>query len=211
MDEHLTNNPHSNIRHEEQDTDPFMEERFKQMNPPLTPPPFIPYAHKSKLMAGLLAFFIPGTGHLYLGLMQKGLLVMMLLVLDICMIITFDGDKNGGNPVQTFFCLMFPVIYFYSLFDVMHSTEKVNARNAFLYNGHLDFEHMNQWFDEPLGLTFNPKKFGLLLIAGGMLVFVFSTKPQWIAKLFEFMGSYLGAIVLIAIGIFLFLGKSKKQ
>ncbi|NOU91674.1 hypothetical protein GC093_00270 [Paenibacillus sp. LMG 31456] len=209
MDEHQTSNPNSSTRQEIHDTDPFIEERLNQMNIPLPPPPFVPYAYKSKLMAGLLAFFIPGTGHLYLGMMQKGLQIMMLIVIDICLIIAFNSERNTENPVQTFFGLMLPVIYFYNLFDTMHSTEKVNARNAFLYQGDSYNGHIHNGFDEPVGQIFTSKKTGLLLIAGGIMIFLFSIKPQWFSELLHLMNSYLGAFVLIGIGIFMFLHKKK--
>lgn len=100
--------------------------RYPQGYPPgypQTPPPYVP--RKSKWIAGLLAFFIPGTGHFYLGQMVKGVIIMLLIAADICAI-TFAGIQMDNVLLIVLLSLLLPIIYFYSLFDAIQSTDVVN-------------------------------------------------------------------------------------
>jgi TM2 domain-containing membrane protein YozV len=82
---------------------------------------------KSKFLAGLFAFLIPGTGHMYLGLMVKGVVIMLLLTLNICGIVF---AATGGANVLTIVLvsLLVPILYFYNLFDAVQSADLVNNR-----------------------------------------------------------------------------------
>jgi len=83
---------------------------------------------KKKWVAGLLAFFVPGIGHMYLGLMVKGIVLMMLLFLDITALIQAAEGSNTLPVVLLSFLI--PIIYFYSLFDAIQRTDTVNERTA---------------------------------------------------------------------------------
>lgn len=87
----------------------------------------LPYVRKKKWVAGLLAFFIPGTGHFYLGQMIKGVAIMLLIALDICAIV-FAGTQLDNVLVIVLLSLFMPIIYFYSLFDAIQMTDIVNER-----------------------------------------------------------------------------------
>ena len=55
-----------------------------------------PYSHKvrkSKALTVLLSMLFPGAGHLYLGLMPRGLAFMLLFILNIVMIV-FAAQGN---------------------------------------------------------------------------------------------------------------------
>ena len=67
---------------------------------------------KSKVIAGLLAFLVPGLGHFYLGLMQKGLMMMLMLILDICAIVYFAAEEQNVPLLIILFSLFIPVIFF---------------------------------------------------------------------------------------------------
>ena len=82
---------------------------------------------KKKWLAGLLAFFIPGTGHLYLGLMTRGIVMMLLMAFDICAI-TFAAEQIRQPLVVLLLSLMLAIMYFYSLFDAVQSADVVNQR-----------------------------------------------------------------------------------
>lgn len=85
---------------------------------------------RSKWAAGLLAFFVPGIGHMYLGRMTKGISIMLLLAANITAIV----DRATVEPVNVLsivlLSLLFPIIYFYSLFDAIQSTDDVNEKLA---------------------------------------------------------------------------------
>jgi len=84
---------------------------------------------KKKWVAALLSFFIPGTGHFYLGQMTKAVTIMMLIAFDICAII-FAVDKLDNVLIIVLLSLLLPIIYFYSLFDAIQCTDAVNDRFA---------------------------------------------------------------------------------
>ncbi|WP_231586986.1 DUF6677 family protein [Paenibacillus sp. E194] len=82
---------------------------------PIPPPPMygaMPQK-KSKFLSLFLSFIFPGAGHFYLGLMQRGLLIMMMLALDIVAIVYFTAiDAKVNVPLVVLLGLMMPVIYF---------------------------------------------------------------------------------------------------
>lgn len=82
---------------------------------------------KKKWLAGLLAFFVPGIGHLYLGLMMRGIVIMLLIAFDICAIV-FAEDQIRSPLVVLLLSLMLAIMYFFSLFDAIQSTDVVNQR-----------------------------------------------------------------------------------
>lgn len=179
---------------------------------PETPPwgTFDPYAammpRKRKWVAGVLSFCIPGTGHFYLGLMQKGLMIMLLIIMDIFAIVHFSINMSS-IPLITLLALFLPIIYFYSLFDALLSVDKVNAYRfsmASYSTGNTDTR------PDDSGKPGSPSYIGWLLVGVGGLFFVFSAKPDWISLLMNKMGTMIGGLVLIGIGIVLFLRNSSK-
>lgn len=82
---------------------------------------------KSKWIAGLLAFFVPGLGHFYLGQMFKGIAIMLVTSLNICAIV-YAGMEIQNVLVIVPLSLLLPIVYFYSLFDAIQSTDAVNER-----------------------------------------------------------------------------------
>ncbi len=169
--------------------------------------PFEPYAHiplKRKFVAGMLSFLIPGTGHFYLGLMQRGILVMLTIILDIFAIVQLSLSANTNIPLITLFSLLIPVIYFYSIFDALQLTDRLNAKR------HSFYADPNEFLVEEAGslksLT-SGNRAGWLLIGVGALFFVLSRKPVWLTELISTAGSYIGAVILIVIGVYLFLRK----
>ncbi len=82
---------------------------------------------KKKWLAGLLAFFVPGIGHLYLGLMTRGIVIMLLIAFDICAIV-FANDQIRQPLFVLLLSLMLAIMYFYSLFDAVQSADAVNQR-----------------------------------------------------------------------------------
>ncbi len=149
---------------------------------------------KSKFVAVLLGFFFPGMGHFYLGLMQRGLLMMMLLALDIVTIVYFSTSNDGTNvPLIVLLSLLLPVIYFYNLFDAMQNTDKVNRQALY---GDMKSVKQGPWL-------------GILLVLIGMMLMLFTVDPDWLRWLLHNGGSFAGAGVLIAGGVYLLYKESK--
>lgn len=175
--------------------------------------PWLAWPRKRKWIAGLLSFFIPGTGHFYLGHMQKGLAIMLLIIMDIFAIVHFSINMSS-IPLITLLALFLPIIYFYSLFDALQSTDKVNATRSIPWPSP-GTTHTG-WTDRsgapPIGSPAASKNYlGWVLVGAGVLFFVFSTKPVWIHALMERSGTYLGGVILIAIGLILFLKSSRPK
>jgi hypothetical protein len=181
----------------------FDPSKYNQMPyPPLYPK--VP--RKRKWLACLLSLFIPGTGHFYLGLMQRGLLLMVLTILDIFIVVTLASADGGTSlPLVTLFSLIIPVIYFYNIFDALQATDFVNSRYE---RGELQFGDLP---GDPLQKLLRGNNLGVILIGAGGLFFLFSMKPRWFEGVFEVLGSYIGAVVLIAAGLAMFLLESRKK
>ncbi|MDF2668586.1 MAG: hypothetical protein K0R67_892 [Paenibacillus sp.] len=190
--------------------DDGMNRSWNEMNMNHFPPqglPFQPYAPmplKRKFAAGFLSFLVPGTGHFYLGLMQRGILVMLTIILDIFAIVQLSLSANANIPLITLFSLLIPVIYFYSIFDALQLTDRINARRHSLFADPNDF--LNEEAGSLKSLT-SGNRAGWLLIGVGALFFVLSRKPAWLTELVSTAGSYIGAVILIIIGVYLFLRK----
>lgn len=170
-------------------------------------PPYYPkIPKKRKWLACMLSLFIPGTGHFYLGLMQRGLLIMVLTILDIFTVVTLASAEDGASiPLVTLFSLIIPVIYFYNIFDALQATDFVNSRYE---RGELQFGDLP---GDPLQKLMRGNNLGVILIGAGGLFFLISMKPRWFEGLFDVLGSYIGAVMLIAAGLAMFLLESRKK
>ncbi len=193
--------------------DDFLNERMGRVqtaNFPEQPVyPQMPYPKKSTAAAVLLSF-IPGCGHLYLGLMQRGLFFMMLVILNIVAIVFFSpvGPGEFVIPLVVLFALLLPVILIYSIFDALQSTYVVNAK-GFVPN--TETYNLNEVAGVPLNKLPKSSLMGWILIVAGGIFFFISEKPSWMVRLYDVTGSYIGALILIGIGAFLFLHESKKK
>lgn len=213
MDERPDNNSRR-AGHDPSD-DPFLDERAKRLQSmsgtnPVYGDSFAPIPRKSKLVAGILSFLIPGTGHFYLGLMQKGLVLMLLFILNIAAI-PFTVINSHGNAYIPFIVLLsclIPVLYFYNLFDALQSTDRVNAYYRAVHLGQTPPSLPGA---DPFGRLFKGHTLGILLIVIGFVLFLFSAKPAWLESLFDLVGSYAGAVILIGAGLLLFLSESRRK
>jgi hypothetical protein len=198
---------------EEEKEEAFLRERMERWGHPMQDhvPPFDPFrAKKSKFVACLLSFLIPGTGQLYLGLMQRGMSLMLLLILDIFAIVFFATNSSSNIPLIVLFSLFVPVIYFYNIFDALQQTDRVNGRWNDGFSESLEGLGKGKAFPN-VTKRFKGSTFGYLLIIGGIFLFLVSNKPAWLNRLFELFGSSIGAIILIVVGVALFLKESFKK
>ncbi|MDP5276985.1 DUF6677 family protein [Chengkuizengella axinellae] len=191
--------PNNSVESEQERMDDFIEQRIhhhkQQMNSSSVP---VQAANnKNKFVTGLLAFLLPGMGHFYLGLMQRGLMFMLLLAIDIVFIVSLGINiEDSSIPLIVLFSLIIPAIYFYNIFDALQSADKINAY------GSSEDAKMN---------IKDGKTFGIVLIAAGALLFIISNKPAWISLVFDLFGSYLGGVALILAGGLLLLSEFKKK
>lgn len=161
-----------------------------------------PIRKKSKWLAGLLAFLIPGIGHFYLGLMIKGLVFMLLIALDITAIVYVSIE--GENVLSiVLLSLLLPIIYFYNLFDALQSTDTVNERSAAV-----SWHTQSGWTEAAPAARSGPKGINagaVLLLGAAAIVVLIMTDISWNRWLFNSSGSIIGAILLITAGAGLWL------
>ncbi|NHN35351.1 hypothetical protein [Paenibacillus agricola] len=197
---------------EEDKEEAFLKERMERWNATQQQSSFDPFAnsrHKSKVVACLLSMLIPGTGQLYLGLMQRGMMVMLLLILNIFAIVFFSTSPSTSIPLIVLFSLFLPVIYFYNIFDALQQTDKVNGQWHGLYTDPLG--EMGEGLKQPLKKLSKGSSLGYLLVIGGIFLFLVSSKPDWLSRIFDALGSSIGAIILIVMGIYMFVKESTKK
>lgn len=189
------------------------ERKQQEQWPGYTAPPVYPeqqsrVVRRKKWVAGLLAFLIPGIGHMYLGLMVKGIVLMLLIALDITAIVYVSIEVNNVLSI-VLLSLLLPIIYFYNLFDAIQSTDTVNERKGSAMNSNLSWAERvaKPTMEESFGRGVPP--IGILLLAGAGIMILLMAGTNWTNWLFDSFGSMLGAIVLIGAGVGLWFWESR--
>ncbi|WP_233476241.1 DUF4097 family beta strand repeat-containing protein [Paenibacillus sonchi] len=170
--------------------------------------PFIPPRlkrrprRKRKFIAGLLAALIPGTGHIYFGLLRKGISFIFIILLDIAALLYFSSIGMQINvPLLILLALMIPVLYFYNVFDVLQSADRLlrlpGEQDPELPPVPKPHGQRRRLVSEP-GISF-----GLMLLLGGALLFLFQQKPVWLQYFIEHYAGVTVAAVLAACGVWL--------
>ncbi|MDU4697430.1 MAG: DUF4097 family beta strand repeat-containing protein [Paenibacillus sp.] len=166
-----------------------------------------PRRRKRKLIACLLSALLPGLGHLYLSLYLRGLSFMYFVLIDASALIYFSSVRMAINvPLLIWLGLLIPGAYFFSIYDVLQSTDAHNAR--------LKKEHGTSSLpvaDPPSGRSLQQGiGAGALLIGGGAVLFMFRMKPFWLQLLVQYAGVYLVAVALVLAALLLILRESKR-
>lgn len=152
------------------------DESVMPPKPPEIPPRQKKRPRKRKFIAGLLAAVIPGSGHLYFGLLRKGISFLFIILLDIAAMLYFSSIGMQINvPLLILLGLLIPVVYFYNVFDVLQSADRIlllpEESDPELPITAGKTSGRRAWISEP-GISF-----GLLLLVGGALMFLFRQKP----------------------------------
>ncbi|MGG1601008.1 hypothetical protein [Paenibacillus naphthalenovorans] len=204
--------------HKDDQEEAFLRERMERYGQARRRQPYDPFfeqrlPRKNKWIAGILSFLIPGTGQLYLGLMRRGMGIMLLLIIDIFAIVFFATSKATSIPLIVLFSLLVPVIYFYNIFDALQQTDKVNYAGSSYGVGHSARDEEGMFFpgEEPRKPKLRGNGFGYVLIAAGALLILVNGKPAWLDHVFDFLGSSTGAVILIAVGLYMFIKESTKK
>lgn len=124
---------------------------------------------------------VPGAGHMYLGLQNRGLQLMTIFF--------FSAFLMGWLQMSLFFFVL-PIIWFYSIFDALHSVEDNNVDSVVREGDELNILN---WFNS------NPKWTGWGLILLGCLV----AFERIVSRLITYdMRNYIqtGIVALILIG-----------
>ena len=163
---------------------------------------------KSRLFSLLCACW-PGAGEMYLGLMNRGLAIMLLFwgIIILCV--------SVGSAILL---LILPVIWFYSFFDTL------TLRNLDYYALTELQERDEYFFQELIGDRYDlpgvVQKYHIflgfaLIIAGGFLLYDrlvrwfwrYDIIPEWLYHFLDQIPSMLVAFGIIALGVWLVRGK----
>ncbi|MFF2483253.1 DUF4097 domain-containing protein [Paenibacillus sp. NPDC058071] len=135
---------------------------------------------KSRTIAVLFAFLLPGAGHLYTGHYLRGLLLMAGLLLDYTAIIHL-ADANGARHLLliVYLAMALPVFYFYSVYDALQSIERQPGKG-----------------------TARGVAGGLLVMAAGAVLLILIAPPDalrpWMNELAEYaVGPLLALLAII--------------
>lgn len=109
---------------------------------------------------------VPGTGHMYLGLMKKGLTLMSLLFSLILLSILF-AESSGMYWLAGFLVPTFSFMFLsYSIFDCLSLTDRINAGVDLANEGIYELSLLRDMVMRRKGL------FSLLLIGAGCIAII---------------------------------------
>lgn len=199
----MTNDSAMLSAQEEQRGSADLETTESEIQKKIIPPRPKRRRRKRKFIAGLLAALIPGTGHLYFGLLRKGITFIFLILLDISALIYFSSIGMQINvPLLILLALIIPAIYFYNVYDVLQSADKI-----------LRYPEDQELDDPAAKVTTPPKRrsivsepgvsFGFLLLLGGALLILFRQKPAWLQFFIEHYSEVAVSAVLLCGGIYI--------
>lgn len=165
---------------------------------------------RDKWVSAVLSILLPGTGHMYLGFMVRGLLIMCAMIVDIALIVLLIvlGVFTINLALLTLLGLILPVIYFFGIFDALQQVEKKYLSREMFVSGnvtHSSTEGGSEWPDEVYDTRHNEgsRWAGIALIALGMVLLISFLLPNpvlnWLFRHFQ----TLVAVLLLLSGVWL--------
>jgi len=158
---------------------------------------------KRKWAAGLLSALFPGIGHMYAGAMQRGLFFMLLLIGNIFGVVLVSIE--GIVPLIVLLAILIPVVYFYTLFDALQTTDRVNAEAS-----------RPPYGDDALRQTEPHRRTSgshIAIALGGLALFGFwaTNGSDWMEGFLDGNGSLIAAGALILAGVLVYFSGSGKK
>ncbi|UWG96359.1 hypothetical protein LPY66_15865 [Dehalobacter sp. DCM] len=151
-----------------------------------------------KILALALSI-VPGAGHMYIGQMEKGLQLMAGFFLTLYL-----------SDFLSFSLLLMaaPLLWFYSIFDIMHKVNQPEKEQSITYLGSIFRENqLSGKAGKYLGIA--------LIIIGCLMVLNKIVMPQieiyLDSRVIEFIKTGIIAILFIAGGVRLMMGSRKKE
>ncbi|SDX43993.1 DUF4097 family beta strand repeat-containing protein [Paenibacillus sp. CF384] len=145
---------------------------------------------RSTLLASLLAFLIPGGGHLALGRHLTGMLLLLGTLTDIAAMIRF-ADEGGGKYALLiiFLGLALPFFWFYSVFDTLQQAAKQREAAA------------SPAMEESPRVGIGTIIQGVAVIGLAFLLLVFVQAPVVFQTIVDTIGTYAPGIAFIVLAI----------
>ncbi|WP_342437229.1 DUF4097 family beta strand repeat-containing protein [Paenibacillus sp. FSL L8-0436] len=172
------------------------DDGIEQKKPSIPPRPKRRPHRKRKFIAGLLSALIPGTGHLYFGLLRKGISFIFLILLDIAALLYFSSIGMQINvPLLILLALMIPVLYFYNVFDALQSADRILR---FPEEEDTETPAPSKYAKRRTLVSEPGISFGLMLLFGGVLLFLFRQKPDWLQMFIQdYAGTVIAAVLIV--------------
>ncbi|MBJ6361540.1 DUF4097 family beta strand repeat-containing protein [Paenibacillus sp. GCM10012307] len=131
----------------------------------------------------LLAFLIPGGGHMLLGRVAKGLNLLILSVLAVMLMIYYANTAGDSHLLLLVFLgLLIPSVYFYSVYDALQLLVKS--------------------IEEGPDSLFTPLQ-GFVLALAGVVLLVLLHTPPFVERSLALAGAYAPGTALMALGFWL--------
>lgn len=154
----------------------------------------------------LLTFFlgaIPGLGHMYLGLIKKGLTIMCLLFVSLFFVILISGESSMSWFPGFFIPTLCVAFISYSIFDSIEIADRINSDKAYYYDNFPEYAVISRKLLE------NRRSIGIVLIILGaislcnMLLGYIEELIKYLTGLNLSLGSILLALVFVMFGVYL--------
>ncbi|WP_334076047.1 MULTISPECIES: DUF4097 family beta strand repeat-containing protein [Paenibacillus] len=165
---------------------------------------FRPRRRKRKFIACFLSAIFPGLGHLYLKMFSKGAVLIYCVLLDASALIYFSSVRSGINvPFLILLGLMIPVLYFCGIYDVLQSTDVINARVKRAQTEEDEVVPTDGSEETGYSGIRRGVAAGGLLMGGGAILFLFRQKPPWLEGFIQWSAGYAVSAALILTGLWL--------
>lgn len=152
---------------------------------------------KSPFLAFIFSL-VPGVGHMYLELMQRGLSIMITFFGAIAVTAGFNGPEVA--------ILVLPVLYFYSVFDALQLRRRINTGENVADKALYTWRQVEGWLSLRPGQTQTLLAYVLILYGGLKLV------QNWLPPLTFFGARYslhsvtMFPLLLILAGVWILSG-----
>ncbi|SDS24594.1 Putative adhesin [Paenibacillaceae bacterium GAS479] len=140
---------------------------------------------KSRKLSALFAALLPGGGHLYLGWYGRGLMILLLVLLDLAALVRFSDSTSGSRALLLLYLgYALPAMYFFSVFDAL----EISTRNK-LAGSNRDSAGQ-----------FTPTH-SILLVAGGILLFFLIRPTAAVQPRLDWIGDMASGVVLLVFAL----------
>ncbi|WP_219838766.1 DUF4097 family beta strand repeat-containing protein [Paenibacillus sp. R14(2021)] len=159
-------------------------------------------SRRKSALAPLLAFLIPGGGHLALGRTVTGLLLLLGTLTDIAGIIRF-ADEGGGEFALLIILLGLgvPYFWFYSVFSTLQLSAKLRHEAAEREAELLGDTRTNREVERHGGISFALIAQGIAVIGISFILLVLVQSTIDVSLPIETTGTYLPGVLLICLAV----------
>lgn len=168
---------------------------------------------KSRFLTTMFSL-MPGAGHMYLGLLNKGISIMLIFILGMCIVdLSFIGTFGMFIIVPIFFYSFFDALDIYnkmamginiedidSVFDLVSFRGRIGYYNAGNQEDNGEYEEYRRCLNKR---TYNMVGIVLVLIGIFGVLNILSNAFGWIAQIIYTIKQYIIPIGFIGLGLYM--------